>query len=778
MAAKRVVDEDEIRQSPCLTGDPANSIGKILYELYITRLTATRAAYLDELNAAALAQGAGSVASNAQVDSLVRAVADIVRSGGSGDLAAILADVTGLNGDAMLTAANVWETNISAYSGAGYAGTYLKTLYDDWLNGGRLDLLLDACSTHSAADVMNVNISAYSTAGYAGTYIKTLYDDWLNGGRLDLLLDACSIHNAGDVLDVDISAYSGAGYAGTYLKSLYDKKPSKTYLMGSADADGGFDSEAKADMQAECTSAIAADDLDHLLELDGATQKYPENCATDSVIAKMIAKGDPATPSTYDNATDSLEAISDYVRYAREMIRAHAQARIGLIVPDLSNIGSDTTNAAIFTLLNEISTANYIDQTEIDNGEQNWLEYNLLIVGSDANYAFTTSNLDDLVTMKIPIIAVSSAVAIFMKMGHNGVADTGSVTNIYVETIGNRIMASAFGATGDQTIFSAGSVSSRIDMSDAQLSENLLATVGGGAGGTNAETVVGDMPYTDGSGTIYTLDDGTELPSGRFFAGCFLHANNLSSDGEEFFKLICRNIIQSTTTVSLELKANAAKVNRIWGETYAAGLAQAAGSVASNAQLDSLVRAVADIVRSGGSGDLAAILADVTGLNGDAMLTAANVWETNISAYSGAGYAGTYLKTLYDDWLNGGRLDLILDNIESLVDSAEVAGPYSYTDAGGEQTVKEDTAVTRRHIHFEVSNRNMTQTGTFKLYRKVDGSNYDLYTSQAVKVAAGSDRAWDVEFTTNQAWKVTYEEDSDEGAARAIPYNVITQVIE
>lgn len=255
------------------------------------------------------------------------------------------------------------------------------------------------------------------------------------------------------------------------------------------------------------------------------------------------------------------------------------------------------------------------------------------------------------------------------------------------------------------------------------------------------------------------------------------------------------------------------------------------------------------------------IAANLTAINALNNITAANVWETNISAYSGAGYGGTYLKTLYDDWLNGGRLDLLLDAcsthsaadvmnvnisaystagyagtyiktlyddwlnggrldllidsiityvdclpasmgdivtkdladvlsdstafagadiaaIKGLVDSAEAAGPYSYTDAGGEQTVKEDTLTTRRHIHVEVSNRNMTQTGTFRIYRKVDGSNYDLYTSQAVKVAAGSDRAWDAEFTTNQAWKVTYEENSDEGAARNIPYNVITQVIE
>ncbi len=51
-----------------------------------------------------------------------------------------------------LTAAErtaIWDKNVSAYSGAGYAGTYLKTLYDDWLNGGRLDLILDAIKTET-----------------------------------------------------------------------------------------------------------------------------------------------------------------------------------------------------------------------------------------------------------------------------------------------------------------------------------------------------------------------------------------------------------------------------------------------------------------------------------------------------------------------------------------------------------------------------------------------------------------------------------------------------
>lgn len=39
-----------VRQSVCVTGDPGDSIGKALYEIYVNRLTATRAGYLNELD--------------------------------------------------------------------------------------------------------------------------------------------------------------------------------------------------------------------------------------------------------------------------------------------------------------------------------------------------------------------------------------------------------------------------------------------------------------------------------------------------------------------------------------------------------------------------------------------------------------------------------------------------------------------------------------------------------------------------------------------------------
>jgi hypothetical protein len=145
-------------------------------------------------------------------------------------------------------------------------------------------------------------------------------------------------------LDTTPVAYSlatyvagGAGGIGTQLPtttSLYDtvKALSTIGVTGAPvaqtladtlhkDTNYTFDNttdslEAIADALAAgtgATVAIEADNLDHLLTLDGATHVYPENCVTDSILAKILVKADPAVPSEYDNSTDSLEAISDAV---------------------------------------------------------------------------------------------------------------------------------------------------------------------------------------------------------------------------------------------------------------------------------------------------------------------------------------------------------------------------------------------------------------------------------------------------------------------------------
>ena len=65
--------------------------------------------------------------------------------------------------------------------------------------------------------------------------------------------------------------------------------------------------------QVAAAAALVADNLDHLLELDG-TAAYAENIANDSIIAKIMCVGATATANTFDNTEDSLQAISEFVR--------------------------------------------------------------------------------------------------------------------------------------------------------------------------------------------------------------------------------------------------------------------------------------------------------------------------------------------------------------------------------------------------------------------------------------------------------------------------------
>ncbi len=121
--------------------------------------------------------------------------------------------------------------------------------------------------------------------------------------------------------------------------------------------------------------------------------------------------------------------------------------------------------------------------------------------------------------------------------------------------------------------------------------------------------------------------------------------------------------------------------------------------------------------------------------------------------------------------------DAVLTTINGLVDSAETVGPFSYLDAGGEQDVVEEISSVRRRVTVEIDLDAMTQDGTIRVYRKVDGTTYRIYTETAF-TAAGAEQAFDAQFTTNQDWRLTYQEGVDEGAARSIPFNTIIEVIE
>ncbi|MCP3925058.1 MAG: hypothetical protein GY714_20970 [Desulfobacterales bacterium] len=135
-----------------------------------------------------------------------------------------------------------------------------------------------------------------------------------------------------------------------------------------------FNATALASIEAEATDALEAEHLDHFLQLDGATQKYPENCETDSILAKILVKADPAVPSQYDNSTDSLEAIRDNI----DTLNAADQVDLdAIIVGTITNAtGADvaTDVVAVKGVVDSIETkVDTVDtvvdgiQTDLDN---------------------------------------------------------------------------------------------------------------------------------------------------------------------------------------------------------------------------------------------------------------------------------------------------------------------------------------------------------------------------------------------------------------------------
>lgn len=97
----------------------------------------------------------------------------------------------------------------------------------------------------------------------------------------------------------------------------------------------------------------------------------------------------------------------------------------------------------------------------------------------------------------------------------------------------------------------------------------------------------------------------------------------------------------------------------------------------------------------------------------------------------------------------------------------------TYLDAGGEQTVIELTPGGVRLIVSTITLdlSNLTQNGTFKMYSKVDGTNYREIDSLAV-VAGDAGAVISSPFHINTDFKITYTETVDEGADRDIPYRL------
>jgi len=165
------------------------------------------------------------------------------------------------------------------------------------------------------------------------------------------------------------------------------------------------------------------------------------------------------------------------------------------------------------------------------------------VVGSNAGgYTFTNTNIDDLTLFHGPLMVCNAAVAEYLLMGTE-ISQSASTVNEWCKTIYNRVMFLVFGSTGDKALFSEATVSDRLDMSVAALTEQILMT--SLTGDVNTKAVVGWLPAESADAETYELNDGSTMPSGRLFAGCFVHADKLTALGQLLLRRLARNLAQA-----------------------------------------------------------------------------------------------------------------------------------------------------------------------------------------------------------------------------------------
>jgi len=118
--------------------------------------------------------------------------------------------------------------------------------------------------------------------------------DWINGGRLDSILDIIA---ADTTTDIPGTLTTIAGYIDTEIQAIID-------------AIAALENLSTAEAEAACDASLEAINLDHLMKEPVSNRDTMPEVVDDTVLANIMTKTDGDT-SDFDHATDSLEAIKD-----------------------------------------------------------------------------------------------------------------------------------------------------------------------------------------------------------------------------------------------------------------------------------------------------------------------------------------------------------------------------------------------------------------------------------------------------------------------------------
>jgi hypothetical protein len=154
-----------------------------------------------------------------------------------------------------------------------------------------------------------------------------------------------------------VSAYGGAGTYGQALEDLLAKVPL-------SDGTVSWNATALAAIEGEATDAIEADSLDKLIAADDRTASltYPDSVATESIMAFIMSKSASPIKTSYNNTTDSLEAIRDNI----DTLNAADQVDLDAILLDTGTTipGTITTMQNDLDILTGASGANLLTATQ------------------------------------------------------------------------------------------------------------------------------------------------------------------------------------------------------------------------------------------------------------------------------------------------------------------------------------------------------------------------------------------------------------------------------
>jgi hypothetical protein len=254
-------------------------------------------------------------------------------------------------GTSTLTAANVWETNISAYSGAGYAGTYLKYNYDNFVSTWTATLApkllyLDAAITSRGT-------STYAGADTAGTTTLLSRLSAARAGYLDYLVD---ISTGVTRLDADYTTARAASITAIETDtSAMDSSTELRTLLTGADVAVSTTTAASIWANGERTltsagagGATAKEVWDYAISaynVDGSAGGYLVNAST-----KTAGTGATAQ-QVWEYATRTLSAFSFNVTV--DSTTAACQNDFKSV---LNNQGVNTTRMAYVDKLNVTGT--------------------------------------------------------------------------------------------------------------------------------------------------------------------------------------------------------------------------------------------------------------------------------------------------------------------------------------------------------------------------------------------------------------------------------------